>query len=38
MPMSIEDELNAALVDAYRRSGEEVGYWGVEFSGPTSPA
>lgn len=29
--MSIEDELNAALVDAYQRSGEEVGYWGTRY-------
>lgn len=29
--MSTEDELNAALVDAYQRSGEEVGYWGTRY-------
>ena len=29
--MSIEDELNAALVDAYQRSGDEVGYWGTRY-------
>ncbi len=29
--MSIEDELNATLVDAYQRSGDEVGYWGTRY-------
>lgn len=29
--MSREDELTTALIDGYRRAGEEVGYWGHRF-------
>jgi 5-methylcytosine-specific restriction protein A len=29
--MNLEDDLTAALVDAYQRSGEEVGYWAHRF-------
>ena len=29
--MNMEDELTVALIDSYRRAGEEVGYWGRRF-------
>lgn len=29
--MSVEDELTAALIDAYQRSGEELGYWAHRY-------
>ncbi len=29
--MTLEDELNDALIDGYRRAGEEVGYWGTRY-------
>jgi 5-methylcytosine-specific restriction enzyme A len=29
--MSLEDELTDALIEAYRRGGEETGYWGRRF-------
>jgi 5-methylcytosine-specific restriction protein A len=29
--MTLEDEFTAALIDGYRRAGEEVGYWGTRF-------
>jgi hypothetical protein len=29
--MSLQDELTRAMVDGYRRAGEEVGYWGKRY-------
>jgi 5-methylcytosine-specific restriction protein A len=29
--MALEDELHQAMIDAYRRAGREVGYWGRYF-------
>jgi hypothetical protein len=29
--MSIEDELTAAMIEGYRRAGEEANYWGRRF-------
>jgi hypothetical protein len=29
--MSLETDLTEALIEAYRRGGREVGYWGFRF-------
>jgi 5-methylcytosine-specific restriction protein A len=29
--MSLEDELTAAMTEGYRRTGEEIGYWGRRY-------
>ena len=29
--MTLEEEFTSALIDGYRRAGEEVGYWGTRF-------
>jgi 5-methylcytosine-specific restriction protein A len=31
--MSLKDELTAALLEAYQRTGEEIGYWAHRFRG-----